>query len=397
MEFVNKTFYTDKVSELNSFGSFLGNLQYLSLDAELKDKKGNILVQPKRPLTAQIVKALSSREDDNEFKFYLDNSKSFNEALVARIVKEINQHISLADFSYASFLLDKQRINTSRVATLALGNDFFKGFITMLLYEHKPIANHLFEVALTSVGLMANLKPNTFSNGELAKIFIAGILHDYSISQTVMWEEKDIFSSENPNQHDVESASQVSNQKIDEDIPEIIKYNNHLRNNYQGVAKGGSWFNDPVELMSVIINIVEYYTYVRRDVMKRGGVEDPMSVVMYEISLEAEKGFFPKPLIGLFEGYFSKYAEFFKYGEGIGAVENKCPHGPYALAYPKPKSTQVLCKNSEVPCPHRYSGKQLNVVRSENDMTGRYGEHLYPGWYDKCDFSEQLPAPPKNF
>ena len=390
MRYENGQFSTEHINELMAFGNFLGGLEFLSLDHEIKDAKGNILVQAKRPLRSSILKALSTRSEQ-QWQFYLHNSDNFKASLTGKLIKEINARMNLAGFSFASYLLNRQRINITRIVTAAMKNEFFVGFVTLLLLKQKPIMEHLFEVALTSLGILANYKKEELQTSEMARIFQAGMLHDFTISESVYWEKDEEFQEE-PD-HDKKSAEAISDKNLDPSVPDIVSTSNQLKNNYLNATRDDSWNYSMSELSAVILNLVEYYTFACRLVAEQN-VEDETARVMYLISLQAEKGYFPKPLIAIYEQFFDKYAEFFKYGEAIGAIENLCPHGPYALAYPKPKSTQVLCKNSEVPCIHRIAGKPLNVVNADNDFN-RFGEQLYPGWYEKCRFSEKLPEPPK--
>ncbi|MCE9499728.1 MAG: hypothetical protein K8R21_04405 [Leptospira sp.] len=389
MKHDGKFFFTSRINTVNRFADYLGGLELIRLEDEIKDEEGRVLIQAKRPLRDSILQSLLNRGMDDKVTLRFENHKGFSGALVTAVMKEIERFVSLSSFSFASHLLKKSEMDLIRVVNGAMQNDFFSGFITLQLYEKNQIMEHLFEVAITATGIFAVLKPKDYSYSDLIHIFQAGILHDFAMAESTKWEEEEDFDKETD--HDLRSANGLKDKEIHGDIPEIIQTHNHLEKKYIGAEKKDSWYQNPVELSGIIIKLLEYFCFLKR---KLNTDDDFLPKVMYHISLQAEKGYFPKYLLSFFIDHFSKYEDFFHYGASIGKVENMCPHGSYALAYPKPKSTQVVCRDSSIPCMHRLASQNIKVVSLENEKySSRLGEQLEPGWYEKCAFSDKLPEP----
>ena len=396
MQFSNDNIFTTKISDIISFGSFIGKYEAISLQQDIKDKNGNILISAKRPLRESTLKSLLNKELASSYEISLVISKELRDALADKVSKEFRRIISLSDFSFPAFLFEKKNINMHRIIRVTMRNRFFMNFLTKILYENKKIKIHLLEVCAISTGLMASLKGSDYRYAHFMRLFQAAILHDYAISELPNWDEEEAF--EGKSKHDMESANKISGNELSSDISEIILKNNHLNQEYSNddLSTEDSWFNNPVKLSSAILNLAEYYTYAKRLIGAQNN-KDEMGLVMYQIGVHTEKGYFPRQLVKILETYFRKYAVFFEYGKQIGALQNQCIHKKFALAYPKPKATQILCKNNSVPCKLRLYGQPLMVVSAEGDTWARLGEQIRPGWHDKCNLSVKLPTPPNIF
>lgn len=395
MMFSDGHFQTTSIADLTRFARFLERYDTISLKNEIKSRNGQILVMAERPLTENFIKSLLTRNDIQEDTFIFVNTENFKASIINKIIKEFEKRLDMSDYSFASFLLKQQEFDIRRVVRGSFSNSFFFGFLTTIIMEKKAITDHLIEVALTSIGLLLNSKIEQLKYSDLIKLFQAAILHDFTITDKISWEKEDTF--ETKVEHDRESAMAVSDKELSPDIPEIILSNNKLQPFYRE-ATDVKWYKNLTEIMSVTLNLVEYYTYLKRNSDNTkpasGEKRDEMSMVLYQLSLITEKGYFPSILLSHFEKFFNKYEHFFQYGKAIGKVEAMCIFEKYAYAYPKPKSTQLLCKNSSFPCEHRFYSQPLKVVQDHSSV--RFIEKLYLGWYDKCLFNKFLPEPPEN-
>ncbi|MBE7410682.1 MAG: hypothetical protein L6Q54_03130 [Leptospiraceae bacterium] len=392
MEHDGKYFFTNRVGQIYKFGEFLGNLDYLRLEDEIKDEEGRVLVQAKRPLKDTILQSLINRGLDEKLTLRFENTEYFESHLISMVISKSDKLLGLNSYSFPAHLLKSTEVDMDRVIRSALKNKFFLGFMILTMFNESAVLDHLFEVTLTSIGLYATQKKDNLTYSELIHLFQAGMLHDYTTMNSVKWEEEEIFGGES--NHDALSASEIDRKEIAKEVSKIIDGHNRIELRYLNADKRDNWYSDPVELSRIILKLVEYFNFQKRLLANE---ESSTEKVMYDISLQAQKGYFPNPVIKGFVGFFNKYTEFFTYGSDIGKVENKCPHGKFALAYPKPKSTQVVCKNPEIPCKHRLASQPIKVVAIENEKhKSRLGDHLEPGWYEKCAFSNDLPIPPND-
>ncbi len=392
MEHDGKFFFTSKIGKIFKFGEFLGNLDYLRFEDEIKDEEGRVLVQAKRPLKDTILQSLINRGMDDKLTLRIENTENFESHLISLAINKADKLLGLGSYSFPAHLLKSTEVDMHRVIRGSMKNKFFLGFITLSMLNQVLALDHLFEIALTSVGIFASQKKGNASYSDLMHLFQAGMLHDFTTMDSIHWEEEEIFGGES--NHDILSASEVGRKEIAQEVSRIIDGHNRLELRYLNASKSDPWYSDPVELSKIVLKIVEYFCYQKRLLANE---ESSTQKIMYDISLNAQKGYFPNPIISSFIGFFVKYEEFFQYGSEIGKVENKCPHGKFALAYPKPKSTQVVCKNPEIPCEFRLASQPIKVVTIENEKhKSRLSDFLEPGWYEKCAFSNDLPAPPND-
>ncbi|MFN3603436.1 MAG: hypothetical protein ACK4UJ_01865 [Leptonema sp. (in: bacteria)] len=74
----------------------------------------------------------------------------------------------------------------------------------------------------------------------------------------------------------------------------------------------------------------------------------------------------------------------------IADVEKKCLYPPSAWAYPKPRATQIICREHRVYCPYIKLGWDLYVTK-EQEPYGWIGTSLKIGNYVKCRLEDELP------
>ncbi|MDH4263449.1 MAG: hypothetical protein OEV78_10440 [Spirochaetia bacterium] len=390
MQFLENHFEVSDLIEIIKLARFVEKYEVLTVKNEIKTVQGNILIQNGRNLTENLVKSLQARTDLAKDIFIIQNSENLKMSIVNRIHKEYLKKMDLSDYSFCAFLINKNPLDFRRILRGSLNNGFFLGFLTDLFMNNYEILPHLIEVSLTSIGLLSNTKDDEIDYSDYIKLFQASILHDFTLTKDRQWQKSDSF--ENDNNHDRESAMSISDKNLPPDISEIILAHNKLQVKYINNSEL-KWYGSKLELLIGILNLSEYYTYIKR--LRQENLDNEMAIVLYQLSLITEKGYFPLHLLGLFEAYFSKYSKIFKYGQQIGKIEGMCvKESKIAAAYPKPRSTQLLCKNSTIPCEHRIYNLPLKVV-TDKKIGSSIFEVLTTGWYDKCKFAIHLPDPPE--
>lgn len=402
MTFTDNDFQATRVPQLIAFGNFLGRIEHLTLRDEVKDENDNILIQAKRPLRLNMLNSLMEKRPNEHFEFVIEKSDNLKSIIANKIVNQINNKMSLKDFSFSGYLLNHHNVDVGRVVRGALNNDFFYIYLTSVMFNEKRILNHLFEVALGCVGIMAALDIKDLGYKQFIRIFQAGILHDYSIDSNHDYEGCESFDE--PDSHDERSADELMKKEIPAEIAQIIRTHNRFHTKYSHIEEGAKdgWYTDFDDLSAAILNLMEYHTYVkhvvRRNVEQSESKEneDETAQIIYRLGLDTEKGHFARPLVRIFRRYYNDYNKVFQYGQTIGKIEAACLFEKYALAYPKPRATQVLCKSRMIDCKLRQSTNQINVLQSGASAGGKFGSPLDAGWYDKCQLSKKLPEPPSQ-
>ncbi|MCS6983705.1 MAG: HD domain-containing protein [Leptospiraceae bacterium] len=393
IQFSDEHITIDTLGELIRFGEVFGGLQNISLEHAIQDEKKNVLIAAKRPLRENLILALENRQDLSKYTFVIEKSSNLRSFLASKISMEIEKKLMLADFSFAGWLMRRKNVDIFQTVRASLYNDFFFITLAKLFYEGQPILGHLMETALLSVGLYVDLEANARIN-DINVIFMAAMLHDYALFSDKNWEERDSFPSDG---HDIESAALLQGKKIPEVIPKILRHSNKLTNRYEDLNQGDNkikWTFTFEELAQNILLLCEYFSFLRRTL---GGEETEQKVIdiLFQLGHQSEHGAFPLAVSRAFAHHYEKYLSFFEYGQKIAQVEKACKWERFALAYPKPRATQVLCKDHHVACPLRQHTNRITIVQTENQVINRFGEKLLPGEYDKCQLSDKLPTPPE--
>ncbi|TGL78440.1 hypothetical protein [Leptospira yasudae] len=114
-----------------------------------------------------------------------------------------------------------------------------------------------------------------------------------------------------------------------------------------------------------------------------------MEELVYYIAYNTSKKYFDELLANPLISIFKEFEVNVKRMRKIAEVEMKCVYPPSAWAYPKPKSSQVLCKNKVWGCPNIVMGWDIHVITAQ-EAFGWVGTSLPIDNYPKCKLEEEL-------
>lgn len=114
-----------------------------------------------------------------------------------------------------------------------------------------------------------------------------------------------------------------------------------------------------------------------------------MEELVYYIAYNTSKKYFDELLANPLVSIFKDFEVNVKRLRKIAEVEMKCVYPPSAWAYPKPKSSQVLCKNKVWGCPNIVMGWDIHVITAQ-EAFGWVGTSLPIDNYPKCKLEEEL-------
>ncbi|RHX94935.1 hypothetical protein DLM76_06260 [Leptospira yasudae] len=114
-----------------------------------------------------------------------------------------------------------------------------------------------------------------------------------------------------------------------------------------------------------------------------------MEELVYYIAYNTSKKYFDELLANPLVSIFKEFEVNVKRMRKIAEVEMKCMYPPSAWAYPKPKSSQVLCKNKVWGCPNIVMGWDIHVITAQ-EAFGWVGTSLPIDNYPKCKLEEEL-------
>ncbi|MCB1324182.1 MAG: hypothetical protein H7A21_02800 [Spirochaetales bacterium] len=139
---------------------------------------------------------------------------------------------------------------------------------------------------------------------------------------------------------------------------------------------------------AIVTELLRLARYVH-DTSKKLSGEDFAEQLVYMIAYNGERGFFHPDLTMTVVKVYREFEAGARKMMRIAAIEKKCLFPPSALAYPKPKATQILCRNNHQECSLIVRGWDMNVV-APMEAYGWLGETLAVGSYPKCMLAGEL-------
>ena len=389
MKFENNFLITDSPLDLTNFGNYLGGLDRISLEDEIRDAKKNVLIRADIPLRESILQSVAKKEEN--FVYKVKNSTKLNDAVAVKVFNEVERVLSLKELEFAGFLVKNSNIDLLRIVKTAFSNQSIRNTFILWMYEQRPIIKHLLDVAITCVGLYIEIHQETYEMVDLVNLFRAGLMHDFAISEANVWEDDDTFSSADKDDitHPKESVRKLATFNLEQGSLESIEQSHILKNQYLSDGKSTTIEN----ISAALLNMVEFFCFQKRTITEGDGTKPDLGKIMYQISYSAQKGFFPLKIVRVFEKFFDQYKSYFGYGQKVAQIEQGCINGAQASAYPKPKSTQVVCLNQTIDCVHRIHQHPIKIIDIENEVYSRFSTPILPGWYSKCEFTDDLPLP----
>lgn len=398
MNFEDGLLVGESIEDIANFANKLGGIDKIAFRDPVLDDKKKVLIQANRPLSQSILNQLMAREKSLQITYVLANTQELRNHVATVLGNEIQKKLAF-EASFTSSLIKNKNFDIFMVMRSALNHDSFFTIICRCLYEDFPIFSHLLDVALLATGIYAEARLGQAHLSELVSVFIAGMLHDYEIMNSSMWHEKDSFPAED--EHDIRSFGKLSAKALPEGVAEMVRYTNRLEARFVEAKNAkitDRWYKTTTELGSAVLNIVEYFTTALREFntkeIEQKDKSTELQEVLFLVSYQASMGVFAKPLVSIFERHYEKHAKIFAYGEEIAKIEQSCLYKVLALAYPKPRAVQVLCRDETVACKFRIFSSPINIVQNLNKTVVRTGKVLQPGWYYKCQLSDKLPYPP---
>lgn len=397
MEFVNERLVLKSASELFSLGKFLGSYGVLSLLSEVKDNT-TVLVKSHRPLSEKVILSLNSKEKNlaSAPLYEIELSDSLRSIVVGIFLQHVERKLKQIEFSFIEKTFANKNFPLQNVIKASFKNDFFFVYVLLSLFQKEPNNEHLIEVSLYCLALLLEADEDSDITC-WTTMFQAGFLHDIGMkNRRSQWQELDNFHLNDV--HDRIGIRDISDKELLDKIKDIILGHNSLENNYSDKPSIKDLKKEKNKLFKAILNLVEFYFYLRNKYKisaKDTGIdnENKESKIFYKIGYHCAKGAFSQELVGIMESHYHRYLSVFTYAKQIGKIENSCRYKNLALAYPKPKVSQVLCLDNSVVCPYMLTTQPINIVNTDKENL-LLGTSIKKGWYNKCELESYIPAPP---
>ncbi len=405
-------------NELREFAKFATELDLfgvVQLTDPIKDKKGSILIKDHVFVKDTAIRKLETIPDQFEPKFKVNMSSD----VIGRIKKALSKQIaSDAEKSKNEFLtILFKNDQTSTVSMEALiTSAFYSNDIVLVLYkimlEQPEFFRHLVSMGLISLGTAIQKNYSIRLINRYA--FLAGILSDMIFFGSDYWQNSNLDDTVMPRltslsariasnlnmpsqivsaiqNHFVKGIYVIENAGTNKIDMNVLNLNPFLENvpretsadDYEMIDNEN--YDESVKIITECLKITRFIS----ETYKRLGGDNIAEKLLVMFTYNVEKKIFDKEIANPMIERFKEYEQIVKRTRKIAELENKCVHPPSAWAYPKPKATQILCKNKVVECPHYSSGWDINVV-SAQEAIGFIGTALRPGNYPKCSLEKGL-------
>ncbi|TGK61821.1 hypothetical protein EHQ27_18010 [Leptospira wolffii] len=395
----------------------------------IEDNSGNILVKEEVQVKESALARLKEIKGQYTPEFKIKLTKELTGQIQDKLTEKIVYQLKQTDKKFLKYMYEENAFNFKGIIRNSLSNR--KHLLSLFkVYETNPnFFKHICELGLLALGIV--MIPDALKYKMLRRYsFLGGIFMDIARVTGDHWNR--------PFPDDTEKtriAKQCANFMQKLDLPEFVcsAASNHvplgLQDNAEVTAGGGkkgegeildeSFFADLMvddgesdagnqededdaglpdksedilrELLTDSLKIARYIHTVSSFAHDK---EYVMEELVYFLAYNTTRGYFNEVLANPLVNLFKQFEENVKRMRKLAEVEMQCLHPPAAWAYPKPKASQVLCKNKVWDCPNIVQGWDIHVISSQ-DAFGWVGSSLNADHYPKCRLEEELDLLPE--
>lgn len=404
--------------ELREFSKFVNDLNLLGivqLRDPIKDKKGNILIKDNVHIKETALKKLESIPGQYESKFRVNMTPELTGRIKKALTAEIMPGIQKSKNEFISILYNNDQ--SSIVSTEGLiSSAFYTNDLVLVLYkimlEQYDFFQHIVSMGLMCLGTVVQKSYSIKLIHRYA--FLTGLLSDMIFFKTDYWRTSNL--DENLMIRLAKLNSQIA-QNVAMPTQIISAIQNHIVKGIYVVDKpdpmdfnllnqnpflesipretgagddyalvDNEYYEETVKILTEALKITRFISETYKRISGADSVAEKLLVMF---CYNVEKKIFDKAIANPMIDRFKEYEKIVARTRKIAELENRCIHLPSAWAYPKPKATQILCKNKLIECPNYISGWDINVVTAQ-EAVGYVGTALKPGSYPKCKLEKEL-------
>lgn len=412
MYITSKGLEFNNLKEFAKFASDNNLIGFIQLTEAIKDKTGNILIKEQVSIKESAMKKLESLDGQYEPYFKVHMNEDMLDRLGLAIAKKVTPYIDDSKNEFIKHLFDKSSSIISNYTSF-IQSSFYETRILLIFYrlmvERPEFFEYSIELALLTLGtIIQKPHPMKFIHRHA---FLGGFFIDMVLSESDYWKQAYCMESD---MIQVSKLSSITAQNVglsdeiaqaiegnilpevstDSKITpidyEVLKRNTLLLKVDRGdseAAESDALRPEAVHLLTEAMKIARFIKETNKKL--ENSKEDIVEQLLVMFTYNTEKGIFLKdlayPLIARFKEFKSTVARIRKVAE----LENRCINPPSAWAYPKPKATQILCKNKIYTCKYFVGGWDISIVNPQTAL-GYLGLPLNPGSYPKCKLEKEL-------
>ncbi|TGK37986.1 hypothetical protein [Leptospira andrefontaineae] len=394
----------------------------------IEDNSGNILVKEEVQVKESALTRLKEIKGQYNPEFKIKLTKELIGQIQDKMAEKIVLQLKNTDKKFLKFMYEENKFNFKGIIRNGINNK--KHLLALFkVYETNPhFFKHICELGLLALGIV--LIPDALKYKMLRRYsFLGGIFMDIARVTGDQWNK--------PFPDDTEKtriAKQCANFMQKLDLPEFVcsAASNHvplgLQDNVDVTAAGpkkaerenpdetffaemmvddGESDSTPDDeedaglpdksedlLRELLTDSLKIARYIHTVSSFTHDKEYVMEELVYFLAYNTSRGYFNEVLANPLVNLFKQFEENVKRMRKLAEVEMQCLHPPAAWAYPKPKASQVLCKNKVWDCPNIVQGWDIHVISSQ-EAFGWVGSSLSADHYPKCKLEEELDSLPE--
>ncbi len=406
--------------EIESFCNELELFGIVQFVEPIKDNSDNILIKEKINVKESALKKLETMDGHYKPEFRVLVTKDLLNKIKRHITMLIYTRLKSAENIFIRYLYDEGR----PVKNFIL-HSFSQKRLTLAVFkvarERTNFFYHCADLGLLSLGivLQKSLKIRFIHRNS----FLAGFLCDFALADGDEWRHPPLQESDrralaqkcssfisrfgvtpelaaairnhtisfaNPAGETVSIDEAVNNAGAKSIFDDMFEENKTEEIDDVEISDEAAKEQKNDEMMELIVTeTLRIAKYVDETTKKIIEPEHFAEQLVYMVAYNAARGYFHNDLVEPLLKQFRAYEEIARRMIKIAGIEKKCVHPPSAWAYPKPRATQVLCKDRIFDCPNLVFGWDINIV-SPQESFGWIGTPLDIGSYPKCTLEKEL-------
>ncbi|TGK28111.1 hypothetical protein EHQ12_13250 [Leptospira gomenensis] len=425
MKVTHSSLEFDSIDDLIDFTKEFETGSMIRFLSPIEDNSGNVLVKEEVQVKESALARLKDIKGQYNPKFDVKLNKELLEQIRNILSMKIVDQLKISDMKFLKFMYENSIYNYKGIIRNSLLSK--KVILTLLKVYNQNIHffKYISELGLLTLGIV--MIPDTMKFRLLRRYaFTAGLLMDIPRIGTdrfthlpsedgekvrVVKKCSDILQkldlqdfiyssianhiplgmTENP-EKPISVEKNGQNETLNETFLDDILSNDGESDSNSDIAqedavaeKSHDFFQ---ALLTDALKLARYIAHVSHNASDKDYV---MEELVYYIAYNTSRKYFDEllanPLVSIFKEFEGNVQRLRK----IAEVEMKCVFPPSAWAYPKPKSSQVLCKNKVWSCPNIVMGWDIHVITAQ-EAFGWVGTSLPVDNYPKCKLEEELDA-----
>lgn len=412
----------DSIDDLIDFTKEFETGSMIRFLSPIEDNSGNVLVKEEVQVKESALARLKDIKGQYNPKFDVKLNKELLEQIQNILAVKVVDQLKASDMKFLKFMYENSIYNYKGIIRNSLNS---KKIVLTLLKAYIQNANffkYISELGLLSLGIV--MIPDTMKFRLLRRYaFTAGILMDIpriNVDKFTKLPSEDgekiriakacadilqkldlqeftypAIASHMPLGMTDNPDKPISVEKLTPETPDETFFDDILSNDGESDSDQSAKREDAIPekaydffqaLLTDTLKLARYIANVSHNATDKDYV---MEELVYYIAYNTSRKYFDELLANPLVSIFKEFETNVKRLRKIAEVEMKCVYPPSAWAYPKPKSSQVLCKNKVWGCPNIVMGWDIHVITAQ-EAFGWVGTSLPIDNYPKCKLEEEL-------